>query len=148
MQLILYRTIRSGTSTNTGSQLHRSNTVISLSEAVHDYCARSRAEQCSVHMKDIREDLIDAYHYVQKGINQDLREAGTSAIIDGTRCSYMGWSAGGGNTLWVVSLLEQLKRSSSAYSLGERRNDLYQAKWERQFTPFSSHHIDLPPEQA
>lgn len=99
-------------------------------------------------MKDIREDLIDAYHYVQKGINRDLREAGTSATIDGTRCSFMGWSAGGGNTLWVVSLIEQLKRRCSADSLGERRNELHQAEWEGQSTPSASYHINLPPEQA
>jgi hypothetical protein len=53
-------------------------------------------------MKEIREDLLDAYHYVQNKMNADLREAGTSASVDGTRCSFMGWSAGGGNTLWIV----------------------------------------------
>jgi hypothetical protein len=128
--------------------LRRSNTVISLSKAVHDYRVGSRADWCSVHMKEIREDLIDAYHYVQKGVNQDLREAGTSATIDGTRCSFMGWSAGGGNTLWVVSLMERLKRNRPVDSLGKRRNELHQAEWERQSTPFSSGHINLPPEQA
>jgi hypothetical protein len=53
-------------------------------------------------MKDIREDLVDGYRYVQTTLNKDLQEAGSSVIVDPSRCSYLGWSAGGTNVLYMV----------------------------------------------
>lgn len=57
---------------------------------------------------DIREDLLDAYKYVQKQINVDLLEAGAIYTLDGSRTCALGWSAGASNVLWLVSRLGHL----------------------------------------
>jgi hypothetical protein len=57
-----------------------------------------------VTITDIRQDLVDGYRYVHANLNTDLREAGSKALIDASRCSYFGWSAGGGNVLYMVSI--------------------------------------------
>lgn len=53
--------------------------------------------------KEIREDLIDVYKWIQNDLNQRLKELGSKASVDGTRACVMGWSAGGTSTVWLAS---------------------------------------------
>jgi hypothetical protein len=57
----------------------------------------------SVNLADIREDLLDGYRYVQKKLNEDIRGAGRSdRLIDASRCSAFGWSAGAMCSIYLV----------------------------------------------
>jgi hypothetical protein len=53
-------------------------------------------------MKQIREDLLDAYIFLQTKLNAALVSKGSSAKIDATRMSCMGWSAGATGTIFLT----------------------------------------------
>jgi len=57
----------------------------------------------SVTLKEIREDLLDSYKYVQHGLNRDLEAAGSKVVVDGSCSAAFGWSAGASNTIYLVS---------------------------------------------
>jgi len=53
----------------------------------------------------MREDFVDAYRFVQGHLEQAIGDAGTTGVsINGERTCALGWSAGGGAALWLVSL--------------------------------------------
>lgn len=57
----------------------------------------------SVTLKEIREDLFDAYVYIQEKLNDAIQASrDDSPLIDTTRCCVTGGSAGGAATMWLV----------------------------------------------
>jgi len=55
----------------------------------------------SVTLKEIREDILDGYRFIQKGLNDSLAPQGWS--VDPTRVSAWGASAGGGAVLLLAA---------------------------------------------
>ena len=62
-----------------------------------------------VKLAECVEDLLDAYRFVQNGLNQVLKTE-----LDTKRTCVMGWSAGGTGTLLLVS-----PSSAAIYNSGE-----------------------------
>lgn len=59
---------------------------------------------CRVNHLEQRQDVIDAYEWIQGNLNKTLKELGSDVTIDFSRCIVGGSSAGGTNSLWLVSL--------------------------------------------
>lgn len=55
-------------------------------------------------MLEIREDIFDAYIYIQHHLNAKIRaEDASASTIDTTRCIVTGGSAGGTGALYLVA---------------------------------------------
>jgi len=88
-------------------------------------------------LDEIREDLLDSYEYIHSRLNADIFEAGGSSMVDGTRCCVFGWSAGGANSIFLVSRLTSFPTSPVLICIGLRRLK------KTPFTPPSGYHSDL-----
>ena len=63
---------------------------------------RKNIAESSAALKEIREDLCDAYLYIQDKLESELKKEGLDFAISGDRCLVTGGSAGGTSSIFMV----------------------------------------------